>query len=63
MGKISILGNQNPEIGTPQQYSIFKAFEIPAIQSPAFGNHQEVAPCASSSQRVKNRVSPSISVQ
>ena len=43
MGKISILGNQNPEIGTPQQYSVFKAFEIPAIQSPAFGNHQEVA--------------------
>ena len=43
MGKISILGNQNPEIGTPQPYSVFKAFEIPAIQSPAFGNHQEVA--------------------
>jgi predicted chitinase len=43
MEKISILGNQNPEIGTPQQYSVFKVFEIPTVQSPAFGNQQEVA--------------------
>ncbi|MXS71790.1 hypothetical protein GSF70_11245 [Flavobacteriaceae bacterium W22] len=43
MEKISIIGNNNPEIGSPQQYSIFKAFQIATIQSPVFTNHQEVA--------------------
>jgi predicted chitinase len=41
MGKISIIGNPNPEIGTLQQYSVFKAFEFSSIQSPLFGTSQE----------------------
>ncbi|GAA4153551.1 hypothetical protein GCM10022217_09430 [Chryseobacterium ginsenosidimutans] len=40
MGKISIIGNPNPEIGTLQQYSVFKAFEFSSIQSPVFGTSQ-----------------------
>lgn len=43
MGKINIIGNTNPEIGIPHQYSIFKAFEISAVQSPAFGAQEEMA--------------------
>jgi predicted chitinase len=41
MGKISIIGNPNPEIGTLQQYSVFKAFEFSSIQSPVFGTSQD----------------------
>lgn len=43
MGKISILGNQNPQIGIPQQYSLFKTFEFSTVQSPVFDVHNEVA--------------------
>jgi len=43
MGKINIIGNQNPEIGIPHEYSIFKAFEMSPIQSPVFGASQEMA--------------------
>ncbi|KQT24178.1 hypothetical protein ASG22_09185 [Chryseobacterium sp. Leaf405] len=43
MGKINIIGNQNPEIGIPHEYSIFKAFEMSPIQSPVFGTSQEMA--------------------
>lgn len=43
MGKISILGNQNPQIGIPQQYSLFKTFEFSTVQSPVFDFHNEVA--------------------
>lgn len=42
MGKISIIGNPNPEIGTLQQYSVFKAFELSPIQSPVFGTSKEI---------------------
>lgn len=42
MGKISIIGNPNPEIGTLQQYSVFKAFDLSPIQSPVFGISKEI---------------------